>query len=70
LAVADYSECEIAKVKAVDKKSDDLKVADLNTAEAIRLADGVKWLERLRKKYRGRLPADFKFDRTEANSRE
>ena len=31
--------------------------------------DRLEWLESLRK-YRGRMPADFKFDRDDANSRE
>lgn len=34
-----------------------------------RQMDRLEWLESLRK-YRGRMPADFKFDRDDANSRE
>jgi antitoxin MazE len=32
-------------------------------------AERVRWLEEMRRKYSGRLPADFKFDRDEANRR-
>jgi antitoxin MazE len=32
-------------------------------------AERVRWLEELRRKYSGRLPVDFKFDRDEANRR-
>jgi antitoxin MazE len=32
-------------------------------------AERVRWLEEMRRKYSGRLPADFKFDRDKANRR-
>ena len=32
-------------------------------------AERMQWLEEMRRKFQGRLPADFKFDRDEANSR-
>jgi antitoxin MazE len=38
-------------------------------AEAAAKAERIRWLEEMRRKYSGRLPADFKFDRDEANSR-
>lgn len=52
------------------KEGDDLKVNVTGPAdvELARTPDRLALLERLQK-YRGRLPADFKFDRIEANSR-
>ena len=52
-------------------EGDDVKF-DIDEAGVVtmrRQMDLQEWLESLRK-YRGRLPADFKFDRDEANSRD
>lgn len=53
------------------KEGDDVEVlvSGQHQIEVARKADNREVLARLRK-YRGRLPADFKFDRLEANSRE
>jgi antitoxin MazE len=53
------------------KEGDDLKVSVTGSTdvELARTPDRLALLERLQR-YRGRLPADFKFDRIEANSRE
>lgn len=53
------------------KEGDDVEVlvAGEHRIEVARKADNREILARLRK-YRGRLPADFKFDRLEANARE
>jgi len=53
------------------KEGDDLKVSVTGPTdvELARTPDRLALLERLQK-YRGRLPADFKFDRIEANSRD
>lgn len=50
---------------------DDLKfeIDDAGVVTLKRQLDRRTWLESL-KKYQGRLPADFKFDRDEANSRD
>ena len=53
------------------KEGDDVKI-DVASSTELRVEatpDRLALLQRLRK-YRGRLPADFKFDREEANSRE
>jgi antitoxin MazE len=52
------------------REGDDVEVAltTARDAEAAAYAQRVRWLEEMRK-YQGRLPADFKFDRDEANSR-
>jgi len=52
------------------REGDDVEVAltTAREAEAVALAERRRWLEEMRK-YRGRLPADFKFDREEANRR-
>jgi len=52
------------------KEGDDVEVAvtTAGEAEAAARAERIRWLEEMRQ-YRGRLPADFKFDRDEANSR-
>ena len=52
------------------KEGDDIEVLAAG-AESVRVEAAettAQWLERMRK-YQGRLPADFKFDRDEANSR-
>jgi antitoxin MazE len=52
------------------KEGDDVEVA-VTTAgdtEAAARAERMRWLEEMRR-YEGRLPAGFKFDRDEANSR-
>lgn len=46
----------------------ELALTTAREAEAVARAERVRWLEEMRK-YQGRLPADFKFDRDEANSR-
>ena len=46
----------------------ELQVADKRTFEVTKAPDARELLARLRK-YRGRLPATFKFDRLEANER-
>ena len=53
------------------KEGDDVEVlvTGEHQIEVARKADNREILARLRK-YRGRLPADFKFDRLEANSRD
>ena len=52
------------------KEGDEVDLTVTRTAQAqdAARAERLAWLESLRK-YRGRLPADFKFDRDEANSR-
>lgn len=53
------------------KEGDDLKVSVTGSTgvELARTPERLALLERLQR-YRGRMPADFKFDRIEANSRE
>jgi len=53
------------------KEGDDVQIAvtTAQDSEAAARAERIRWLEELRR-YRGRLPADFKFDRDEANSRD
>lgn len=46
----------------------DIQIAGARTFEVQKTPGGRELLARLRK-YRGRLPADFKFDRLEANER-
>jgi antitoxin MazE len=46
----------------------DIKVAGTGTFEVERKPSREEWLKRLRR-FRGILPADFKFDRDEANAR-
>ena len=61
-----------AVVEALDLKEGDdieIEVAGARQFEVRRSADVEEVLRRLRA-YRGRLPADFKFDRLEANERE
>jgi antitoxin MazE len=58
-------------VEVLDLKEGDeieVTVADPNRVELSKTAAPAELLERLRK-FRGRLPADFKFDRLEANER-
>ena len=58
-------------VKALGlREGDDIEihVADGRRMGLARKPGRDEWLERLRK-YRGRLPVDFKFDRDEANAR-
>ena len=52
-------------------EGDDVKfeIDDAGVVTMKRQMDRREWLESL-KKYEGRLPADFKFNREEANSRE
>ena len=52
------------------KEGDDIQVtvADAGHLEVARQPGSLELLERLRQ-FRGRLPADFKFDRLEANQR-
>ena len=60
-----------AVVEALDLKEGDdieIEVAGTRQFEVRRSADVQEVLQRLRA-YRGRLPADFKFDRLEANER-
>lgn len=60
-----------AVVEALDlKEGDDIEihVADARTFEVKKAPGRRELLARLRK-YRGRLPADFKFDRLEAHER-
>jgi antitoxin MazE len=60
-----------AVVKALElREGDDIEihVAGSRDLELVRVPDARQLLARLRK-YRGRLPADFKFDRLEANER-
>jgi antitoxin MazE len=53
------------------KEGDDVQISvtTAQDSEAAARAERTRWLEELRR-YRGRLPADFKFDRDEANSRD
>jgi antitoxin MazE len=46
----------------------DIKVAGTGAFEVERKPSREEWLKRLRR-FRGTLPADFKFDRDEANAR-
>lgn len=46
----------------------DIKIAGTGTFEVERKPNREEWLKRLRR-FRGVLPADFKFDRDEANAR-
>jgi antitoxin MazE len=60
-----------AVVEALDlKEGDDIEidVAGVRAFEIKKVPSGEELLARLRK-YRGRLPADFKFDRLEAHQR-
>ena len=52
------------------KEGDDIeiRVAGTGTFEVERKPSREEWLQRLRR-FRGMLPADFKFDRDEANER-
>jgi antitoxin MazE len=52
------------------REGDDVELAVTTAveAEAAARTERMRWLEEMRA-YRGRLPADFKFDRDEANSR-
>jgi antitoxin MazE len=52
------------------REGDDIEiyVADARSMEVARKPDRAQLIERLRA-FRGRLPADFKFDRDEANAR-
>lgn len=61
----------VAVVEALGlKEGDDIEihVADTRTFGVSRKPDSQELLKRLRA-YRGRLPADFRFDREEANAR-
>lgn len=58
-------------VEAMDlKEGDDIEINALGAAsvQVEKAEDRKQWLERMRK-YQGRLPADFKFDREDANRR-
>lgn len=60
-----------AVVEALDlKEGDDIEVhvRDARTMDIARKASRTELLKRLRA-FRGRLPADFKFDRDDANAR-
>ncbi|HYE34182.1 AbrB/MazE/SpoVT family DNA-binding domain-containing protein [Methylocaldum sp.] len=60
-----------AVVEALDLKEGDeieIQVAGAHTFEISKKPEAHELLSRLRK-YRGRLPADFKFDRLEAHAR-
>jgi antitoxin MazE len=60
-----------AVVEALTLKEGDeieIQVAGIRTFEVIRKPDAFELLERLRR-FRGRLPADFCFDRLEAHER-
>jgi antitoxin MazE len=60
-----------AVVEALTLKEGDeieIQVAGTRTFEVNRKPDALELLERLRK-FRGRLPADFRFDRLEAHER-
>ena len=62
---------QVAVVEALDLKEGDeieIFVAGARTFEIKRRTGAAELLARLRK-FRGRLPADFKFDRLEANER-
>jgi antitoxin MazE len=52
------------------KEGDDVEihVAGTRTVDVAQKSDRQEWLNRLRR-FRGTLPADFKFDRDEANGR-
>lgn len=60
-----------AVVEALDLKEGDNIEIDVAGARlfAIKKAPGARELLARLRKYRGRLPADFKFDRVEANAR-
>ncbi len=61
----------VAVAEAMQLKEGDeieIQVAGARTFELARKAGAKELLARLRK-YRGRLPADFRFDRLEANER-
>lgn len=61
----------VAVAEAMQLKEGDeieIQVAGARTFELTRKAGAKELLARLRK-YRGRLPADFRFDRLEANER-
>lgn len=47
----------------------DLRPSDINGIELLRLASRRERIERLRELMKGRLPADYRFDREEANAR-
>lgn len=47
----------------------DLRPSDTNGIELLRLASRRERIERLRELLKGRLPADYRFDREEANAR-
>ncbi|MFZ5560052.1 MAG: AbrB/MazE/SpoVT family DNA-binding domain-containing protein [Pseudomonadota bacterium] len=58
-------------VEALELKEGDdveIQVADARVFAIARKPGSKQWLERLRS-FRGRLPADFKFDRDEASER-
>jgi antitoxin MazE len=60
-----------AIVEILDLKVGDdieIRVVGTGTFDVAQKADRQEWLERLRR-FRGTLPADFKFDRDEANAR-
>jgi antitoxin MazE len=60
-----------AVVEALELKEGDdieIRVAGTGTFEVERKPSREEWLQRLRR-FRGMLPADFKFDRDEANER-
>lgn len=60
-----------AVVEALDLREGDdieIEVADARVFEVKKKPDGATLLARMRK-FRGRLPADFKFDRLEAHGR-
>jgi antitoxin MazE len=52
------------------KEGDDIEINAVGSASVAveKAEDRSQWLERMRK-YEGRLPGDFKFDREEANRR-
>jgi antitoxin MazE len=61
----------VSVVKALDLKEGDdvtIDVAGMNHLSVARKPAPVELIDRL-KKFRGRLPSDFRFDRIEANSR-
>lgn len=47
----------------------DLRPSDINGIELLRLASRRERIERLREILKDRLPADYRFDREEANAR-
>jgi len=47
----------------------DLQPSETNGIELLRLASRRERIERLRELMKGRLPADYRFDREEANAR-